>query len=320
MKKYKSYCLAAFIFISLFQLASGSITSPVKLALKHTSGQSESYRLQTVSQRKVSIEGLKPENADILQGGQTTDKIEILFDKQIQSTDSKGNAVEKITIKELKYFAEVRDKAVLDFNSTKDKNPNNALAALIGQSYTIEVTPSGKVAKIIDVNNARTAIKSIPSNNEPAARLLSDKTIERHHSIPLPDANNNELKINDTWSKVTSFDFGLMGQKAYERTYKLSKTEKSDTGIYAVIDMSAIPSVAGIKESEGRRPAALPMTDIRQTYTGQMKIDITNGTLLKYQENLKSEWLIVPPNSGQSGPPSVLNMTAIQSYDIEKIK
>ncbi len=36
----------------------------VKLELKFNKGQSENYRLKTVAQRKVSIEGARPENSD----------------------------------------------------------------------------------------------------------------------------------------------------------------------------------------------------------------------------------------------------------------
>jgi hypothetical protein len=101
----------------------------------------------------------------------------------------------------------------------------------------------------------------------------------------------------------------------------LEKIEKADGELNAIVDMSAIPSVEGAKETYEERgnTGTPPMTDIRQTYTGQMKFDITKGKLIIYEENLKNEWLVVPPGSGQTGPPSALNMTAIQSYDIEKI-
>ena len=221
----------------------------------------------------------------------------------------------------MKYFAEVRDKTVLDFDSLKDKDPNNALFALIGQSYNIEVTPSGKVSRIIDANHVIEAISRIPSNHETALKFMSNNNIVNRHSIPLPDANDNELKKGDTWSNVKNFDFGLMGKRAYDRTYTLDDIEKSDGTMNAIISMDAIPSISGMKESyeEQQTTTTPPMTDIRQTYTGQMKIDVTDGILLQYQENLKNEWIIVPPGSGKSGPPTALNMTATQIYDIEKI-
>jgi hypothetical protein len=337
MKLNKFRFLAAGVITSLILFSSGckqkpgntnkTVTEPnvttanVKLTFKFTQGKTQTYRLQTLAQRKVSLEGPQPENTSALfQGGQTTDKIDMVFSQQVQSINAQGNAIEKITIKELKYFAEVKDKTALDFDSQKDKDPNNALFAFIGQSYNIEVSPSGKVTKIIDANHALAALSRFPTNNDAAIKLLSDNAIEKRHSIPLPDLNANELNKGSTWSSITNYDFGLMGKRAYDRTYTLDTIEKTDGTINAAVSMNAIPSIEGTKEAyEEQKTSTPPMTDIRQSYTGQMKIDITDGTLLKYEENLKNEWIVVPPGSGKSGPPSALNMTATQIYDIEKI-
>jgi hypothetical protein len=319
MKRYKIHFFITGIVLCLFLFTPGC-QKPVQLVLKAKPGQIDTYRLKTVSQRKVSIEGPQPENRPPLEGGQTTDRIEMVFDQQVQNIEASGNAIEKITIKELKYFGEIRDKPVVDFNSEKDKDPNNALFALVGQSYTIEVTPSGKVSKIIDANNARAAIKKISSNNAIAGGLLEDKTIEKRHFIPLPDEKHNKLKTGDKWSDIVSIDFGRMGIRAYERTYILDKIEKTGANEIAFISLSAIPSILDANDSRRTTETVPPMTDIRQTYTGMMKFDITSGILQQYEENLKNEWIIVPPGTGQSGAPIVFNMTAIQSYDIEKLK
>jgi hypothetical protein len=324
MKLYKFYMFSAGAALCLLLSAScrtqtNDNPQTVKLALKLKQGQSETYRLQTISQRQAAIQGAQAEAASSLRGGQTTNKIEMVFDQYIEKTSEDGNAIVKITIKELKYFAEVRDKPVLDFDSSKNKDPNNALAALIGHGYTIEVTPSGNVAKVIDINDARTAIKNKSSNIEAALRLLADKTIERQHSIPLPDANDNELSTGETWNNVVIFDFDRLGIKSYERIFKLQKVEKVDGNEHVLIEMNAIPSVEGTRQTYQQPGSSGPMTDIRLKYTGQMNFNVTEGTLTKYQENLNNEWLIVFPVPGQSGPPLSLSMTAVQLYDIEKI-
>ena len=318
MKLYKFYILAAAVITCLF-LSTSCRTQTVKLALKLEQGQSQTYRLQTISQRKAEIQGAQAEAAASLRGGQTTDKIEMVFDQDIQNIDDVGNAIEKITIKELKYFAEVKDNPVLEFDSTKNKEPNDALAALIGHSYTIEVTPSGKVTKVIDINDVLTALRNTPSNIEAARGLLSDKTIERRHSVPLPDVNNNKLSTGETWSNDARFNFDKLGIKSYDRIYKLKKIEKTDGNENAVIEMDAVPSIDGMKQTYRQPGSPEPMTDIRLTYTGQMNFNVTEGTLEKYQENLNNEWLIAFPLPDQQGPPLTLSMTAIQSYIIEKI-
>lgn len=318
MKLYKFYILAAGASACLL-LSTSCSTQTVKLALKFEQGQSQTYRLQTISQRKAEIQGAQAEAAASLRGGQTTDKIEMVFDQDVQNIDDAGNAIEKITIKELKYFAEVRDNPILDFDSSKNKDADDALAALIGQSYTIEVTPSGKVSKIVDINDARIALRDKSSNIEAALRLLSDITIERQHSVPMPDVNDNILSTGKTWSNVVSFNFDRLGIRSFERIYKLQKIEKTDGNEHAVIEMNAIPSVEGNRRTYQQSDSTAPMTDIRLTYTGQMNFNISEGTLTKYQENLSNEWLIAFPVPDQPGPPLTLSMTAVQSYNIEKI-
>ncbi len=323
MRQYKLNYLAAAGILSLFLFISGCAENTIevenlvksnpdtKLALTKVAGQSGSFRLKTVSQRKVSIEGPAKENALNFGGGQTSSKIEMVFDYLIQSVNAQGNAIEQITIKELKYYSEVRDEVTLDFDSSKDENPNDALSALIGRSYTIEVTSQGQVAAIGDTSSIMGAIKDIPSNNEIATGLISESSIKSRHSIPLPDANDNDLKAGKTWNSIVSYNFDRMGSSSFEKSYKLEKVEKNDGNLKAVISMSAIPSAASSTPS---------IADVRPTYTGSMELDITTGTLIKYQENLENVWVMVFPNQDQQGPPSVMNMTATRLYDIKKIK
>ncbi len=323
MRQNKSYNLAAGMFLSLFLLISGCSKNAidiekleksdpnVKLALIKVPGQTETYSLNIFIQRKVSVEGPARENAMNFGGGQTSNNIEMVFESLVQSVNPEGNAIEQITIKELKYKSVVRDEVQIDYDSSKDKNPDNALFALIGQSYTIEVTPSGQVAKIVDISNALKGLESAPSNKVAATGLLSESSIKSRHSIPLPDANDNKVKTDKTWSSEVSFNFDRMGSSSFEKTYKLDKIIKDGGNLTALISMNAIPSAGS---------STPPMADVRPTYTGSMELNITKGTLIKYQENLVNEWVMVFPDSDSQESPSVINMTAARLHDIEKIK
>ena len=61
------------------------------------------------------------------------------------------------------------------------------------------------------------------------------------------------------------------------------------------------------------------MSDNTETYTGELKLDLSAGKVEEYRENLTSEWLIVDPNPKENEQPSALKMTAVRSYSIEKI-
>ncbi len=130
----------------------------VKLALKFTPADSTTYKVTTDADNSIIWEGADPGKPKGFTGGHTGRKIEITFTQQIQSTDDKGNAVAKITIKQLRYLAKVKNDITMDFDSSRQQDRQNPLSKLIGQSYTIEITASGQVSKIIDANDARAAV------------------------------------------------------------------------------------------------------------------------------------------------------------------
>ena len=335
MKQYKIFCLALLIIFGCFLCLSGCSEDtledckasepdiPVKLALKNTPGQSGTYRVKTMSQRKISIEGPAKENPLSNNGSQTTKEVEIVFDSSVKKITKEGNALEEITIRELKYFTEITSSTTLDFDSTKDKDPNNALSALIDHSYTIEVTPSGQVANIFGIGGFLEFIKNTTTNFDVAKGLLAESSIKLRHSIPLPDANDNELLYNDTWNNIVTYDFDQMGTQSFERIYTLNHISSSVAGkLKAGIVMNAVPSMKGISGAgqEDGSPSVPPMADIKQTYTGSMEMDASEGILLKYQEELVNQWLIIPPSSNPDRAPSAFYMTATRKYDIEKVK
>jgi hypothetical protein len=61
------------------------------------------------------------------------------------------------------------------------------------------------------------------------------------------------------------------------------------------------------------------MSDNKETYTGELKLDLTAGKVEECSENLTTEWVIVDPNPKGGQQPAALIMTAVRSYSIEKI-
>jgi len=296
--------------------------STVKLALKFAPGDSTAYRVITENDKSVEWESPDSEKPRGFTGGHTGNKTEITFMQQIQSTDDKGNAVAKITIKQLKYLTIIKNEAVTQFDSTIGNDRDNPLSKMIGQNYTIEITPSGRVLRIIDVNDARTAVASGRAGNEIASSLLSDKAIRQRHTIPtLPDKDKNQLRKGETWSSIESFSFDMMGSKSYEKIYTLEEIKDVDNHRIAIARMNAVPSAEDAKKLHEEQSASLfaNMSDNTQTYTGELRLDLANGKIEECREKLISEWVIVNPNPKEDEPPAVLKMAAVRSYSIEKI-
>jgi hypothetical protein len=294
----------------------------VKLALKFAPADTTTYRVITENDKSVEWEGPHPTKPKEFTGGHTGNKIETTFTQQIQSIDDKGNAVAKITIRQLKYQTTIKNNVVMDFDSSSEKDRDDPLSKLIGLSYTIEMTASGKVSRIIDANDARAAVAGVSAADKTAANLLSLKAITQRHTIPtMPDADKNQLRTGDKWSSIENFSFDMMGAKSYEKIYTLKEIKDVDNHRIAIARMEAVPSAENAKELLKEQPASFfaNMSDNKETYTGELKLDLTGGKIEECHENLTTEWLIVDPNPKENEQPAALKMAAVRSYSIEKI-
>jgi hypothetical protein len=294
----------------------------VKMMLKFTPTDSTIYRVITENDKSVEWESTDANKPKDFTGGHSGNKIEMTFIQRIQSVDDKGNAAVKITIKHLKYLITIKNETVMDFDSSSEKDRDNPLNRLIGQSYTIEMTPSGKVSKIIDANEVRAVIESAPVTNRTASGLLSDKAITERHTIrSLPDADKNQIHIGDSWSSIENFSFDIMGAKSYEKIYTLEKVEDVDDQRIAIARMEAVPSVENAKELLGEQSTTFfaNMSDNTQTYTGELKLDLTDGKIEECSEKLTIEWIIIDPNPKKGESPAALKMATVRSYNLEEI-
>lgn len=334
MKQTRIYGFIAGSVICALALTAGCAQNNV-LALKFTPEDSTTYKVTTEADRSVEWEGLATGKPKGFTGGHNGNRIEMTFTQDIKSIDDKGNATAKITIKGLKYLAKVKDNIVLDFDSSTEKDKSSPLNKLIGQSYTIELTSSGQVSKVIDAGDARDAVRGGSSANKAAATLLSDDAIKELHTIPaLPAADKNKCNIGDSWSSIEDFSFDLMGAKSYEKIYTLEKIEDPSSAAFmrilrkdakdhriAIARMNAVPSAEKAKELYKEQAASFfsKMSDNIETYTGQLKLDLTDGKIVEYHEKLQVEWIVLDPNPKDDKQPDAIRMTAVHLYSIEKI-
>jgi len=294
----------------------------VELALKFTPQDSTTYKLTMEAQRRIELEGPLPDET-AFKGGQTGNRIEMTFTRQIQSVDDNGNAVAEITIEGLKYLSIVRDNPALDFDSSREKDKNSPMARLIGRSYTIKIAPTGKVTEVIDVKQAQAALKGSSSANKAALTLLSTDVIKkRHGTLTLPDADKNQLSTGDKWSSIKTFSFGMMGSKSYEKIYTLKEIKDTDSRRIIIVEMNAVPTLETAEQLDEEGIGGFSkMFDNIETYTGRLNLDLTAGKIEKYLEKLQSEWIAVDPLAGQEDDkePAALKMTATRLYRLEKI-
>jgi len=297
---------------------------PATLALKFEPNDVSTYKVTMEALKSVTWEGPAPTKPTAFKGGQTSNRSEMTFTQTIKSTDEKGNAIAEITIKKLKYLAKVRGNTVIDFDSSAEKDKADPMNKLIGQSYSIEITPAGLVSKVIGTREAQNAVKGSSATAKTARALLGADVVKQRHGIPaLPAPDKNKVAKGDNWSSLKTFNFGMMGAKAYERVYKLKEIKDSGKGKIAIAEMNAVPSVEDAADAQkGQSTGFLSkLFDNTEEYTGRLNMDLASGKVRKYTEQLKSEWLAVDPESAQKTDqaPAALRMKAARLYEIEKV-
>ncbi len=317
MRQVKISRWSAGTVVCLLVLAAGCAPSAT-VALKFSPKDSTTYRVITEAERSIKWEGALPKEP-AFEGGRTYDRREITFAQEIQSVDNKGNAIAKITPKEIKYSAIVKDRPTFEFDSSKPKDPDHPLAKLIGQSYTIKIAPTGEVIDVIDTKEAETAARKGSVPPKVALRMLHRQTIkERHGTLLLPDTDKNQLHIGDNWSVAKTFSFGMLGSESYEKIYTLNQIKGRGNRRIAIIEMNAIPASETPKE---QATDFLRRSDSTKTYTGKLELDLTAGKVKKYLEKLRQEWTTDFPSTekGANQGPAILTMSTTRLYSIEKI-
>ncbi|MFA5238868.1 MAG: hypothetical protein WC476_04060 [Phycisphaerae bacterium] len=288
--------------------------------LKFKAKDLTSYKVIIESGRSIKWEGDLPDKPNF-KGSGNNNRLEMTFTEEIQSVDANGDALAKITIKELKYSSVVKNVPVFEFDSSNPQDPNYPMAKLIGQSYTIKIAPTGEVVDVVDTKKVELAARkgSVPPTAV-VLRLLAPEVIkERHGTLILPNTGENRLHTGDRWSRAKTFSFDSMGSESYEKVYTLNKITDRDNRQIAVIEMNAIPaSEAAEQKTESKLTKNF---DNQKTYTGHLELDSTTGKVEKYDEKLELDWIIVLPPAKQdpNKAPAVLTMSATSSYSLEKI-
>ena len=296
------------------------------LALKFAPQDTTKYDVTVEAERSVQWEGPANNKPSAFKGGRTGNRIELTFTQRIKSVNDKGDALAEITVESLKYVGRVRDNVIIDFNSSRQQDQNEPLAKLIGQAYTIELSPAGQLLRVVDVNQAQSAVRGVSAAHTAAVQLLSAEAVRERHTISALDGcQNKRLAPGDTWSNIKTFSFGMMGSKTHERVYTFKDVSKGDSpaaGQIALIEMSAIPSSQTAKELHKDDGGGLftKMFDNSEAYTGQLKLDLTAGRVEECIEKLSTEWVAAePPREGGNEQPAALKMAATRFYHIVRI-
>lgn len=298
----------------------------IAIVLTGCGGPSASLKMQFSPEQKAQYESnvlivkdfrFEQPTLNKLREEQTKTEISMGFEQAIEAVDAEGNATAKITIQSLKVGIINKNEQKFAFDSAKEEDKANPFAALLGQSYTIKLTPEGK-ASVVDAQAAKDAVKA-GYEKRIAESILDDKAIAERHSIPaLPEEKKDNLDVKSSWTKVVASPPGLLAPKNYAKTYVVSDISDS----VATVEMTAKESgeATGGAAAPGGMGMFAKMFDNEDVYTGSMKMDTASGQILVSEETLVSSYVAqeTPENGDATKGPDTLTMKFTNSTKLEK--
>ncbi len=296
---------------------------PVTLAIKPMVEDTVKYKMTTESLRSIAWEGSVPDKQSFREN-RNESRIEMVYTQQIKAASDQNTVAAQITINQLKCFSVVKNETVVDYDSTRQADANNVLSQLIGRGYMIEITGDNHIPTVWDLAEARTVMTGTTPAHQMGLRVFdADIIIEQHELPPLPPPNENRLNVGDTWKRLKTFSFGLMGLKSFDKIYKLTAVKDVAGHKVAEIEMTSLPTAAvESKFLKEKGATELPqMFDTSATYVGSARIDVMAGRIDACREDLNASWVAALPTEGEdpNSEPVILKMTEKRSFNLEKL-
>ena len=309
--------LSAIVGVLIVSVLLTSGCSPKQMTLNYSSQPELKYRV-TQEVAKEVIFDQPSQNKSKTDTVKTIISIE--FTQDVLGVSDEGATLLDITITDLKYFSRGKTGVNTDFDYARESDKKKPLAALVGQSYKIEVAADGAV-RVVDASEARKVCKA----RQLKALLSDDAIVARHKNYYY--AGTQDLKKGASWSEVVSSPKGSLDKKNFEKVYTLDKIEKEGDAEIAYVNMNAEvtnekPTDASDDSGASGLGFMANIFDNTNTYTGKLVFDLTEGIPVSYKESLVAEYVAAeePRDGDKTKGPDVLTMRFTSDYAIELVK
>lgn len=255
-------------------------------------------------------------NLDKLREEQTKNEIVIGYDQAIEAVAADGSATARITLNSLRVDIVNKNEQKFAFDSAKEDSKSSPFTALLGQSYTIQLTPDGK-ASPVDLQAVRAAVKD-GYEKRVADSLLDDKAVVERHSIAALPQEKVKADAKSSWTETAASPPGLLVPKNYAKTYTIKDVQDD----VALVEMTASESGAAAEGASGAGGIGMfaKMFDNEDVFTGTMKINVMTGEVLASEETLVSTYIAqeTPENGDPAKGPDTLTMRFTNKNKLEK--
>ena len=329
MKTSKIWITAIFVF---YTLNLPCFAKSIALKLKFAPGDSTVYKLTEETEKTLDLE-----MGGNLKSDKTKKTIEMTFRQEIESVNREGNAISKITIEKLKYSSVIKNKAKIGFDSSRKEDLQKPMSKLIGQSYSVMISPKGEIVKVISADKIREITKSAkvtkinmslpnrtaktkyeyrffgsssPENNALTWLIGHDDFIKELHEVLLLPGTQ-KLKIGKSWDAKKALS---IPPDSSEKLYVLQKVEDEGGHQIAIAEMKdAHPQD---KEMGWGFPLAKTVSS-----KGYLKMDLDDGKIVKFKEEFRSEGTHSSPMAGKKdGKSGSVTVKEIRINSLERMK
>jgi len=318
----KASLIAASVALVLLTVVSGCGPS-ARVALQFTPESTASYEVTTEVTKDFRFE--QP-TMDKLREEQTKTLIRVGYTQTVTDVDDQGVANCAVTIDRLSVYMTNKNEERLVFDSANEADRGNPLMRLIGQRYTVRISPKGKVVGF----DSQAAQKAVTAGFEGrlAERLVNEEGLRERHQIPaLWGINVDSVAVKKSWRQVEPSPPGLLSPKSFEKVYTLKGIETQNGRNVAVIEMNAMESAEPAPD-QGQISAAAGMGffarmfDSQDDYTGKLLLDMENGDVLEYDETLISTYLAqeMPSNAPEGAAPDTLIMRFTHRISMKQLQ
>jgi len=305
--------IAVSLICTLFLSGCGSSES---MSLKFASQETAVYQSTTDMIKDYRFE--QP-TLNKLTEQQTKNSTVLEYSQDVQSVDESGNATLKITLNQLKVEVINKSDAQFSFDSRNEADQKSPLMGLIGKSYTIRMTPMGKV-EVLDTKEATASVTAAYEKNIAKEILDPKKIISRHEILGMPTDPAMKLSAKSTWKEVVPSPPGLLAPKSYEKVYTVTDV-KDDIATVQMVGSESTEPAGNSLSSAGGMGMFAKMFDNKDDYTGSMQMNMAAGEILNFEETLISTYLAqeMPENGNPDKGPDTLMMRFTNRVKLEKL-
>ena len=248
------------------------------------------------------------------------------IDLDVNDVNDNGDAWVDYTYK----WMQLRQKSPMgetEYDSSKKDSPvpldAQGYAALLGEGFALQITPSGEVKQVKGLEKMRGNIQNkLPEGpmREGAMKgleqYLGEEAIKEQTESSMAIYPDKPVGIDDSWSKTFVLSFGLAA--IIENTWTLKSRENG---------VATIEVVSNIKPNPQAKPMEIGTTKISHEFSGKqqglVKIQESTGQLLhsKAEQQLSGQVKIIdtgaPAGSGQEMtiPMKINSVTTIETNE-----